>query len=167
MVRKTYGEEVVRALMNETMDDDVIEYRRPMEQEVLKNIEHTVKEALKSPIYTGKDFYIVLLFKVERIGSAPRTFVFARQSCPTPIYKQSVWKYHRNASSLEFLWSIPDMLLYYDVLRNGHQLPKEEQELFKFVTLMESGELLEWVKKENGEKIDAVIKMAPPTLGEA
>jgi hypothetical protein len=38
-------------------------------------------------------------------------------------------------------------------------MDKECADLAKFVILMESGELLEWVKKENGEKRDAVIKI--------
>ena len=38
-------------------------------------------------------------------------------------------------------------------------IDKETAELAKFVILMENGELLKWVKKENGEKIDAVIRI--------
>lgn len=148
-----------------TLEDDVSEYRKAMEPDIVRNIETTVINALNAPQYVGKNFYIVLLMKVERIGGAPRTLVLARQSCPTPVYKQSVWKYHRASGSLEFLWSIPDAITYYHILRNKDKflLEKELSELTKFVLLMESGELLEWVKKENGEKIDAVIKITKET----
>lgn len=164
--KDTYGSIMTRHNARElSLEDDVIEYRKAMEPDIVKNIENTVQNALREPQYSGKDFYIVLLMKVERIGGAPRTLVLARQSCPTPVYKQSVWKYHRASGSLEFLWSIPDGITYYHILRNKDKflLDKELSQLTQFVLLMESGELLEWVKKENGEKIDAVIKITKET----
>lgn len=162
MTKKTYGQQInEHRAQNIGIEDDIIEYRRQMEPSVLDNISKTISTAKYSPLYRGKDFYIVLLMKKERIGEAPRTMVFARQSCPTPLYKQSVWKYHNSADSLEFLWSIPDTVLYWHIIRNAHTLinDKECSDLTKFVMLMESGELLRWVKKENGEKDDAVIKI--------
>lgn len=143
------------------MEDDVIEYRKEMEPQVIKDIENAVNAALSAPQYKNKDFYIVALFNVERIGSVPRCRVFARQSCPTPVYKQAVWKYHRVSGALEFLWVIPGSMRYYQILHNKNFFihDKEMADITKFVVLMESGELLDWVKKENGEKIDAVIKI--------
>jgi hypothetical protein len=49
--------------------------------------------------------------------------------------------------------------LYYHIINNQLKYlnDKETAELAKFVILMERGELLQWVKKENGEKIDAVF----------
>jgi hypothetical protein len=169
MAKKTYGQVVLDQLIaNQTMDDDVIEYRRQMEKEVAANINNIATTAPKHPLYAGRDFYIVLLFKVERIGQAPRTQVFARRSCPTPTYKQSVWKYNSNLERLEFLWSIPDALLYYHILRNKDKyiLDKECADLAKFVILMESGQLTQWVIQENGEKVDAVIKLNNPEENE-
>lgn len=160
--KKTYGQLIFDHWESGiTLDDDVIEYRRDMEPEIIANINQTIEKAKNSPQYINKNFYIVLLKRVERIGQGIRTFVFARQSCPTPIYKQSVWKYDRSKNDKEFLWSIPDMITYYHILRNQHKYltDKETSDLAKFVILMESGELLEWVKRENGEKVDAVIKI--------
>lgn len=160
--RKTYGQRVHEHWLNNPgEEDDVIEYRRRMEIELIQKRDAVIEKAITDAAYEGKDFYIVMLFKVEKIGQATRTFVFARLSCPTPVYKQAVWKYHRGSGVLEFLWSIPDAILYYHVLRNQKQYldDKETAGLAKFIILMESGELLEWVKKENGEKIDAIIKI--------
>lgn len=161
-MKKTYGQTIIEHReKNLTMDDDVIEYRREMEPHIMQNIHETVSKSKYHPLYANRDFYVVLLMKVQRVGQVPETLVFARRSCPTPVYKQSVWKYHTLSDSLEFLWTIPDSVLYYHIIRNSHKYlaDKECADLAKFVFLMESGELLNWVKKENGEKVDAVIKL--------
>jgi hypothetical protein len=41
-------------------------------------------------------------------------------------------------------------------------MDKNRKEIAQFVILDHTGELLKWVKKENGNKIDAVIKITPP-----
>lgn len=143
------------------IQDDIIEYRREMEPDIMARIRATAHEAKNKPGYIGKDFYIVLITTIDRVLRQPKIIPLARKSCPTPVYKQSVWKYKTGTSELEFLWSIPDMILYYHILNNKlkYMNDKETADLAKFVILMESGELLAWVKKENGEKKDAVIKI--------
>lgn len=163
MTKKLYGQVIQEHNQkNLQTEDDIIEYRQEIEKELVKNINQTAQKAKYDTLYAGKDFYIVMLMKVEKIGQATRSFVFARRSCPTPVYKQSVWKYHRNSDSLEFLWSIPDRILYWHIYHNiaKYFADKETSQLAKFVSLMESGELLEWIKKENGEKKDAIIRIA-------
>ena len=142
-------------------EDDFIEYRRAMEPDIVAAIINTANNAKLQDGYTGKDFYIVLITTTDRVLRQPNIIPLARKSCPTPVYKQSVWKYKTFSDQLEFLWSIPDMILYYHILRNQvkYMNDKETCDLAKFVILMESGELLNWIKRENGEKIDAVIKI--------
>jgi hypothetical protein len=162
MKKKTYGQTVLEYQdKNIGIEDDVIEYRRSMEKELLENIYQTAQNAKDQDLYKNKDFYVVMLMKVERIGQSPRTMTLARRSCPTPVYKQSVWKYMHNSGTLEFLWSIPDKIMYYHILHNKAKYiaDKETADIAKFVILMEDGDLLKWVKKENGEKVDAVIKI--------
>jgi hypothetical protein len=84
----------------------------------------------------------------------------ARVSCPTPVYNQAVYKYHRSAGTLEFLWSIPDEARYNWLVKNILNLTPEEQVEGKFCYLMSTGELLKWVIKENGNKPDGLIKDA-------
>jgi hypothetical protein len=159
--RKSYGQHVLedwKAPTETATMHDVDDARSGWEKEILKNINETVEKTLIDPHFNNKDFYILVLFKVERLGQSPRSWTFARQSCPTPTYNQNVWKYNRVSGTLDFLWSIPNEMMYYYVLRNAFNLPKENHEMVKFVTLMESGELLQWVLKENGEKPDGVIK---------
>jgi hypothetical protein len=102
----------------------------------------------------------VLAMKTERVGGVPRTWVFARQSCPTPTYQQSVWKCHHQTGALEYLWCIPDQVLYWHVIHNAHKYINDAETagMAKFCLLMESNELIEWVIKENGEKPDGVIQ---------
>jgi hypothetical protein len=159
--RVTYGQQVLdHWAQKHTDDDDVIEYRRKMEPEILKNIHETAERSSKIEPYCGKDFYIVLAMKTERVGGVPRTWVFARQSCPTPTYQQSVWKCHHQTGALEYLWCIPDQVLYWHVIHNAHKYINDAETagMAKFCLLMESNELIEWVIKENGEKPDGVIQ---------
>jgi hypothetical protein len=142
-----------------SLDDDIIEYRRSMEPEVLRNLHETVANAKDTPLYKNKDFYAVMLIASDEVLRQPRTVYLARRSCPTPVYKQSVWKYMHASGQLEFLWSIPDAILYYDIVRNSGKYLKDKEcaDLAKMVLLMENGELKKWVLRENGEKPDAVI----------
>lgn len=143
------------------LEGDIIEYRRAMEPDIMARLRSTADKAKTQDGYIGKDFYIVLITIADRVLRQPRIIPLARKSCPTPVYKQSVWKYKHFTSELEFLWSIPDSILYYHILNNQakYLADKETADLAKFVVLMENGELLRWVKKENGEKRDAVIKI--------
>ena len=143
------------------LEADIIEYRRAMEPDISARLYDTAKKSKNKEGYIGKDFYIVLITIVDKVLRQPRIICLARKSCPTPVYKQSVWKYKSTSDELEFLWSIPDAILYYYILNNQMKYihDKETAELAKFVILMENGELLKWVKRENGEKIDAVIKI--------
>jgi len=158
MTKKTYGQTVTDVLAKENLDDDVIEYRRMMEPDIINDITKTVAASKNHPLYAHQDFYVVVLFKNERIASMqPRTFIFARRSCPTPHYKQAVWKYYHTSGELEFLWVIPDVHMCNWIIRNPAQINSETRMLEGFVSTFFSGEMDTFVKKENGEKKDMVI----------
>lgn len=159
--KKTYGQRADEHWSKtHELEDDVREYTRAIGKDVMDRMHQVVGEAKDVEIYKNKDFYIVLLLRIQKLGQAFDPLVFARRSCPTPVYSQSVYKYHHLSGALEFLWNIPDRFRYYDIInRPQHylQLGKDASETAKTVLLMESGELLKWVKKENGEKPDAII----------
>lgn len=162
-MKKTAGQQILEHdQLRLEVEDDVIEYRRSMEPSIIAQVYQTAQDAKKELVYSKSDFYVVLITTNDRVLRHPRIITLARKSCPTPVYKQSVWKYIKDIDQLEFLWSIPDSILYYHILKNREKYlqDKETQELAKFVILMESGELLDWVKKENGEKQDAIIKIS-------
>jgi len=159
-MKKTYGQHVFEHFSKtHEVEDDVIEYRRQMEPAIMRNIHETVANAKDKDLYSNHDFYVVLLMKTERIGGATRTFTLARRSCPTATYQQSVFKYHHVTGDLEFLWCIPDQVLYWHVIRNAgkYLADKETKGMAQFCLLMESGELMQWIVKENGEKPDGII----------
>lgn len=160
--RKTVGQIILEHdAKGHDLQDDVHEYTLEMGKEIMANIHKAIQDALLRPVYQNKNFYISLVTTIDRMLHKPKNIPIVRLSCPTPVYKQSVWKYHYKSGGLEFLWSIPSMLRCQDVIKNPHKY-KDDQEskLFaQFILLFESGELLEWVKKENGEKPDAVIKI--------
>lgn len=161
-MKKKFGTQILEHQSKQlTMDDDVIEYRRQMEGDIMANVHNAALQAKEQPLYKNRDFYVVLLILKERFADTPITKALARRSCPTPVYKQSVWKYYHVSGTLEFLWVIPDAVLYHHILKNTPKYldDKETKQLAQYVILMESGELLDWVKKENGEKVDAVIKI--------
>lgn len=160
MKKKTLGEIVHETLENNTLEDDVREYGKVMGRDILKDIWRVVYESQSHDLYKNRDFYIVATFLSERMANnMPKPVIWARRSAPTPVYKQNVWKYHHLSGSLELLWSIPDKLTYYYLIRNYDKLPEDHKQRAQFCILMENGQMLEWVKKENGEKIDGVIKI--------
>jgi hypothetical protein len=159
--KKTYGQIILdHSSKNYTLDDDIKEYYKELESDILKKIEELVEKNIRDPLYKNKNFYVVILTKIERIGKAVRNLIFSRFSCPTPIYSQVVWKYDCKKEKLEFLWCIPDKYFYHHILKNKEEYiqMKEARDLVKFVVSLENGSLLEWVKEENGNKKDAVIK---------
>jgi hypothetical protein len=170
MAKKTAGQRILEHDAKRlSLDDDIIEYRRAMEPDIMRRVNDTAQKTKVQDLYRGNNFYIVLITTVDRVLRQPKVTILARKSCPTPVYKQSVWKYMHQSDTLEFLWAIPDSILYYHILRNQpkYLMDKECADLAKFVILMESGDLLKWVKRENGEKVDAVIKITPEEVAQS
>jgi hypothetical protein len=162
MADKTYGELLLEHRSKiHTMDDDVIEYRRAQEPALVKKIHDVAFQNKDKPQYINKDFYLVLIWVHEPVSGQKKPLVFSRISCPTPVFAQAVWKYRRNSGCLEYLWGLPHGMLYYHVINSGNKylLDPETEHLAKTCFLMHTGELLDWVIKENGEKKDAVIKI--------
>lgn len=146
---------------NIPLEDDVRAYTEAMAPLLLNTLYETATNASNHPLYSNRDFYIVLVKNVDRVLGQPKFQCWARRSCPTPVYKQDVFKYHHTSGELEFLWCIPSAERYWHIVRNSAQYlaRKETQRLAQFVLLMESGELLQWVKKQNGELPDAIISI--------
>lgn len=161
--KKTVGQIILEHdAKGHDLQDDVHEYTLEMGKEIMANIHKAIQDALSYPAYQNRNFYVSLVTTIDRMLHKPKNIPIVRLSCPTPVYKQSVWKYHYKSGGLEFLWSIPSQMRCQDVLRNPHKYKdNQESKIFaQFIMLFESGELLEWVKKENGEdKKDAIIKI--------
>lgn len=141
------------------LEDDIRSYTEAMASSIQQALEDTAYRSSQHPLYKHRDFYIVLVKNVDKILNQPKFQVWARRSCPTPVYKQDVFKYHYISGDLEFLWCIPSAERYWDIIKNKNKYleNKNTHRLAQFVLLMESGALLEWAKRENGELKDAVI----------
>jgi hypothetical protein len=163
--RKTVGEQVqeneARGL---TLEDDVREYTYVMGRDIMKEMRAFADSVSSSEAFIGKDFYVVLVINADRMLHQPKfQFLPPRYSCPTPVYKQAVWKFHKNTKELEYLWNIPSKQRYEDILKNKQKYledPKWKKQA-EIVLFMESGALLNWVKKECGELPDAIIRITP------
>jgi len=128
-------------------------------REQLKDYEKNIHECVQS--HLGKfedDFYVICLTKKERLmQNVLRGYFFARQSCPTPDYDQSVYKYHRADAKLEFLWVVPcdDVVNY--MKNNPTLVDTDKYGLLDFVLKFADGSLLRLSKKLNNEKKDSNI----------
>lgn len=147
--------------------DNIREYTAAQGEQRWQAINKVAADTAKVEPFTNKTFYVVMVKTNERNEERrPIDKFFPRLSCPTPGYNQDVFKYHPVSGQLEYLWSIPRKARYWQIWNNRHKYldNKELKRLASFVVLMETGELLEWVKKENGEKPDAVIKINAPII---
>lgn len=160
--RKTYGEKMVEHQQKTPIypKEDMLGVAEAVSKKMMSEVWLTIEEALKHSDYRTKDFYVVLCVNIEHYFNNLRGIPIARQSCPTPVYEQVVWKYH-HAGGLEYLWTIPGAFRYHHILQNKNMYmdTKRYGNMAKFVHLMESGELLNWVKKENGDKKDMALKI--------
>ena len=155
--KKTYGEQLIEhEALNLGPEDDVREYRKLIERDLVKQMYQVVEETVNLDTFKDKDFYIVNIIKIEKIGQVPRFYTFARHSCPTPHYRMSCFKYNHVFQTLDYLFALPDEDYARAILKHlpAYLARKDTEDMAKFVHLHETGELLNWVKKENGEKKD-------------
>lgn len=127
----------------------------PEEQmrEQLEDYEKNVLEAIETgkKLYDG-DFYIVVETKKEpKMQNVIRNYFIARQTCPTPTYDNSVYKYHWRDEHLEFLWVLPSKEVYKMFKDRALEIPSDQKELLGFVLDDADGTLLRLCKKLNGE----------------
>lgn len=149
---------------NQELEDDPREYTIMMGRDVMRDIQVFADTVRKSDAFMGKDFYVVLVINGDRMLHEPKFQILPpRYSCPTPVYKQAVWKYHHASNELEYLWNIPSKERYYHILKhkNKYLTNKKWKAQAEMVLFMESGDLLKWVKKECGELPDAIIRITP------
>lgn len=148
--KKTLGESALELFKN----PDVLDHS-PTEQswEMLKDFDNQMYEAIEE----GKkkfdgDFFVVYLIKKEfNINNAMHTYFVTRQTCPTPNYDQSVYKFHRNDEEIEYIWTLPDKKTYEMILNHAQEMDKEFESLIKFVFADDAGLLLQLCKSLNGE----------------
>ncbi len=102
----------------------------------------------------GKDFFLVVLFKKERmLTNIVRQQFFYRLSCPTPSWDQVVYKYHRKECRLEFIWVVPDKESCMNLPNFIDELPDEQKALINYAKAFNHGALDEQCALLNGELV--------------
>lgn len=166
--KKTYGEIVAQNWQkNPGQEDHITEYGYAFSHQLLKDINAVIDDAVKNVVFKGKNFYIGVYRRIERIGKVPHTYIKARLSPQTPIYDCCLYKYWEADSRLERLWLLPSEMRYWELWHNRQERLQDKKwaEITKFVVLNETGELLKWTQQENNEdpheKIVAIPKENP------
>jgi hypothetical protein len=80
---------------------------------------------------------------------------FARNSCPTPEYDQTVYQCHKDWQEPKFMWVLPCIGYCEQMRDNSTEVPEEEWALLRFVLDFYDGTLLKLAKTLNNEKEDS------------
>mgnify|MGYP007071651430 CR=1 FL=1 len=134
---------------------NVIDQQREMQKDYIANLMECVE---KNKEHFPGNFFIVVETKAEPLmPNVMRNYFFARWTCPTPTYDQSVFRYNRQDDRIEYLWTLPSKDACYHIKENEAIIDKSEQELKYFVISLFNGSLLCKSKELNKEKSDSII----------
>jgi len=153
--RKTIGALSQELLQKEFDTRDPIELQREMQKKYIDSLVECVEH--NKHLHKG-DFYITVITKKEPLmQNVMRNYFFARNSCPTPDYDQSVFRYKSAIEELEFLWCIPDRETCFIFLENKDKVVFEETELLQNIIDFNDGSLYKLAKKFNNEVDNSVV----------
>lgn len=153
--RKTVGELSLQAAQKPEDTRDPIELQRSMQENYIDELLSCV-EANKNKLHGN--FFIVVIAKRERLmRNVLRNYFFARLSCPTPDYDQTVFMYNAKDESIEYLWCIPDRETSLTLKQNALAVIPSERQLLKHVLDFSDGTLFRQAKKLNKETEDSIF----------
>lgn len=149
-MREKLGKISSDLLQKDSETRDPIELERAMHKDYESEIWKCIEQ--HKLIFPHKSFFVVVLTKKERLmQNVLRNYFFARESCPTPEWDQTVYRYDPNGEKIEFLWVIPSKdtceLFKYHIL----EIVPEEKELLRFILEYEDGTLLQQARNLNKE----------------
>lgn len=124
-----------------------------LEQEMHKNYEDEVWKCVdvNKKKFEG-DFFVVVITKKEKLmQNVLRNYFFARFSCPTPDYDQTLYRYDSKADELEFIWVLPARDVCRMFLAHQNEIVPQERWLLEYVKRFKSGELMKKCKRLNKE----------------
>jgi len=147
--RDTVGKLSSELLLQESPTNSPIELEREMHTEYEANLFACI-EASKNKY--RNNFYVVVITKRERLmPNVFRNYFFSRESCPTPDWDQTVYRYEKSCDEVEFLWVIPSKDTCEHLTLNALQVAPEERALLGFVLSFSDGTLFKLAKKLNKE----------------
>jgi hypothetical protein len=149
-VGKLSSELIVKPLETTSATEQMQEQLADYDKEMLDCI-------TRSKIDFPDNFYVVVLTKRERLmQNVLRSLFFARLSCPTPNWDQTVYKYDRKKDEIVFMWVIPSKQTCEQMTANKHLVPIDEYRLLGFILDFNDGTLMKLAKNLNGEKEENV-----------
>lgn len=160
MTAQTVGEIALNLLAQSTdSQPDAIELQQSIHagENSRKTYEEEIWEAADRGVgdeaITG-DFFIVVLFRREKLlPTVVRQQFFYRQSCPSPDYDQTVYKFYRKSEEIEYLWTVPSREGCAWIRSSQHELPKEQEQLISMVNAFYAGDLDLYAQKLNKETV--------------
>lgn len=155
--RETVGKISSDLLQKDIGPISVIDQQREMQKDYLDNLVECVERNKKE---FPRDFFIIVETKTEPLmPNVMRNYFFARWTCPTPTYDQSVFKYNKTEDRIEYLWTLPSKDACYYIKNNVKDLPQEEAELVHSVFAFFDDTLLNRAKELNKEKNNLVLEL--------
>jgi hypothetical protein len=153
--KDTVGKAAVELMAKSPETRSPIELEREMQKEYIDNLIECVNNSKKT--YLG-DFFITVLTKNEKLlPNVFRNYFYARSTCPSPNYDQTVFKYNSVDESIEYLWTLPNRETAHYLRKNALQVHPEERQLLDFILQFSDGTLFRLAKKLSGEEISSVL----------
>ncbi len=154
MKKETVGKVASDLMMKTPETTSPVEQMRESLTDYDKNVWECIERSKKD---FPNDFYVVVITKNERLlPNVFRNYFYARLSCPTPDWDQTVYKYKRKNDQVIFMWVIPSKDACEYLTLNALQVVKEERMLLRCVLAFNDGTLMKLAKDLNGEKEDSV-----------
>jgi len=124
-------------------NNDTVQVRE-LSKEMNKDYMDTlIDTALKDKSKYEGNYYVVVLTKRERlIKRTIRNLFFTRQSCPSPSYEQTVYKFNPKDEILEFLWVVPSKSICEKMIQQRYFIELQSDPLLPYVVDFYTGELM-------------------------
>ena len=151
--RETVGKIASDLMLKAPYSTDPIEIEKELHREYARSIFDCINTARRSFV---ADFFVVVITKKEPLmPNVYRNYFFARVSCPTPDYDQTVYHYHKDKEDLDFLWVIPSKDTCLHMKEHAAEVVPAEWELLGFVLKFADGTLYKLAKRLNNEMEDS------------
>lgn len=147
--KKTVGAHALELMQQKTDKISIVEQQQAMTEDYMKNLFEAVDRGYKD--FPG-DFYVVVITKNERLmPNVFRNYFGTRQTCPTPDYDQTVFRYNREAGQIEYIWTVPSKDACIHLIENRLVVVDQEKELLGYALAFQTGKLAQVAMKFNGE----------------
>lgn len=148
--RPTVGQIATDLQLKQDYQVSVLEQMRENLTDYEKNIYECIQTHKK--VFPGS-FYIVVITKKEPLmQNVMRNYFFARLSCPTPDYDQTLYKYSPESEQIDFIWVIPSKYACLLMLENKGEISPTEYALLNYVLKFKDGSLFRLAQQMNNEE---------------